>query len=86
MVLWIGGGLCGLFALYYLANIAKERASREELAKQRKQGRKKHESDYEGADFSDEGEDDESELVNQNPIELTSISKPNSARKRSKKH
>ena len=67
--------MIGLLALKYVLDFIKERTSREQIAKERRKGRKnKHESDYEGLNFSDESGDDESGLVG-DPIELTTIDK-----------
>jgi hypothetical protein len=75
LLLYVAGVLIGLLVLKWVADFVKERSSRQQIAKDRKQGRKKHESDYEGVNFSDdESGDDESGLVTQ-PIELTTINK-----------
>lgn len=75
LVLYLAGIVIGLLVLKYVADLIKEKNSRQQIARERKQGRSnKHESDYEGLNFSDESGDDESGLVGQ-PIELTTIDK-----------
>ena len=75
LVLYLAGIVIGLLVLKYVADLIKEKNSRQQIARERKQGRSnKHESDYEGLNFSDESGDDESGLVGQ-PIELTMIEK-----------
>ena len=75
LVLYLAGIVIGLLVLKYVADLIKEKNSRQYIARERKNGRNnKHESDYEGLNFSDESGDDESGLVGQ-PIELTTIDK-----------
>ena len=63
-MLYYAGIVLGLYILYFVIAWLKELRPREQLVKERKHGRtKKHESDYEGVNFSDDSGDDENGLV-----------------------
>lgn len=73
--MYLAGIVIGIVVLKYVADFVRDKTTRQQIAKERKQGRSnKHESDYEGLNFSDESGDDESGLVGDS-IELTTFDK-----------